>query len=329
MSDIFGAVGQVASSAIQAGAIKDATQMQIDALQKQRDFVYNQLDPNVVGPQATIGDIQRAQNRLALQGQIDPALLSTRYSAEAAQQKQLGELGAGSPADIVSRQAAGEAISGVPGMQDAKKQLVDQALHELSLGATLPPDIQAEIMKAGLERTGQTQGSAGPQGFGQPILRQLIGQAGLNLQTQRQQKAQQLVTTAQQLEQSRQSILGSLFPNLSSVQLNTLKGTQGALQLSDALVPEAGLSGSNIANIWLARVGATNQLAQSAANAAAAGGVAQSQAWAPVGPAVGSALGQSGLFPSTKSLWNSAVGGGVDPSSGMSQAETLASIGGV
>jgi len=310
MSDIFGAVGQVASAAIQASAIKDATQMQVDALEKQRKFVYDQLDPNVIGPQATIGDIQRAQNRLALQGQIDPALLSTRYAAEDKQAKFLAALGPGSTADTVAQKAASEALTGVPGMQEGKKQLVDQALHELSLGASLPPDIQAEIVKAGLERTGQTQGAAGPQGFGQPILRQLIGQAGLNLQTQRQQKAQQLMSTAQQLEQSRQSILGSLFPNLSSVQLNTMKGAQSALQLSDSLVPEAGLSGSNIANIWLARVGATNQLAQSAANAAAAGGVAQAQAWAPVAPAVGSALGQTGMFPTTKSLWNSAIGSG-------------------
>ena len=310
MSDIFGAVGQVASAAIQASAIKDATQMQVDALEKQRKFVFDQLDPNVIGPQATIGDIQRAQNRLALQGQIDPALLATRYAAEDKQAKFLSALGPGSTADTVAQKAASEALTGVPGMQEGKKQLVDQALHELSLGATLPPDIQAEIVKAGLERTGQTQGAAGPQGFGQPILRQLIGQAGLNLQTQRQQKAQQLMSTAQQLEQSRQSILGSLFPNLSSVQLNTMKGVQSALQLSDSLVPEAGLSGSNIANIWLARVGATNQLAQSAANAAAAGGVAQAQAWAPVAPAVGSALGQTGMFPTTKSLWNSAIGSG-------------------
>lgn len=327
MSDVFGAVGQVASSAIQADAIKTSTKMQIDALQRQKDFVFNQLDPNVIGPQATIADIQRTQNRLALQGQVDPALLSTRYAAENQQAAQLGQLGAGSPEDIVARQAAGEALTGVPGIQDAKKQLVDQALHELSQGATLPPDIQAEIMKAGLERTGQTQGAAGPQGFGQQILRQLIGQAGLNLQTQRQQKAQQLTTTAQQLEQSRQSILGSLFPNLSSVQLNTLKGTQGALQLSDALVPDAGLSGSNIANIWMARVGATNQLAQSAANAAAAGGVAQANAWAPVGPAVGSTLGQ--VAPSswtTRNLWNSAVGSGSSGANAGGDADAVAAL---
>src|SRR5574339_638015 len=103
---LFGAIGSVASAAIQAGALKEATQMQIEALQQARDFVYNQLDPNTINPQALAADIQNANARLALQGQIDPALLSSRYAAEASQAELLGKLGVDSQsvADIATKE---------------------------------------------------------------------------------------------------------------------------------------------------------------------------------------------------------------------------------
>src|SRR5690349_5361475 len=82
MSEIFGAVGSIASASIQAGAIKDATQMQIDALNKQRQFVYDQLDPSKIGGAASAQDVQNAQNRLALQALTDPTLLAQRYKSE-------------------------------------------------------------------------------------------------------------------------------------------------------------------------------------------------------------------------------------------------------
>lgn len=312
MSDIFGAVGQVAGAAISASAQKEATQMQIDALNRQKDFVFEQLDPNVIGPIATQADVDRAKNQLSLQAQIDPALLAQRYASENAIGQTASELGTGSPSDQISQLAVSEAKAGMPGGKEAQKALIDAALNELSLGATLPPDVQAEIMKAGLEKTGQVQGTAGAQGVGGQVLRTLLGTAGINLKQQRQQNAANLTKTAADLEQSRAGILGSLFPNLQNQQLNTLKGQQSVLQQSNALVPQAGIGGSDVANLWLARVGATNQLAQSSANAAAAGGAAQGQIWgntvANVAPYAGGAL--SGAYNWAKGL--------VSPSSSVS-----------
>src|SRR6266446_2642479 len=166
MGDTFGiggiaqAAGSVAAAAITSGAMKDATQMQIDALQRQKDFVFKQLDPSTISPLATQADISRAQNQLALQARIDPALLAQRYQAEGAIGKTAGELGAGSPSDQVAQVAVREAVAGVPGQKDAQKALVDAALKEIAQGATLPPDVQAELVKAGLEKTGQVQGTA-------------------------------------------------------------------------------------------------------------------------------------------------------------------------
>lgn len=302
MGEIFGAAGQVASAAMQAAAVREATQMQIDALERQRDFVFSQLEPSRVNREALQADINRAQSQLALQGVTDPAALATRYAAEDQILRQVLGLGAGSPADQVAQVAAQEAIAGTPGLQEGKNALVDAALQELRLGATLPPDVQAELVQAGLERAGETVGAAtGPRGTSGQLLRQIIGSAGVQLQAERQQRAAALMDAASNLEARRQSILGTLFPNLSAVQLNTLQGAQGALAQSNAMVPEAGLSGSDVANLWLARVGATNQLAQQAANAGAAGALGQAQAWQ---TGLGAAIGYgANALPSTASFF--------------------------
>lgn len=303
MAEIFGAVGQITAASMQASAIRDATQAQIDALDRQRQFVFDQLNPSRVNREALAADINRAQSRLALQGVTDPAALETRYAAEDQILRRVMGL-EGGPAEDVAAVAAQEAIAGTPGLDRAKNALVDAALRELELGATLPPDVQAELVQAGLERSGEVVGApTGGRGTSGQLLRQIIGSAGLQLQAERQQRAAALTGAASNLEARRQSILGTLFPNLSTVQLNTLQGAQSALQQSNLLVPEAGLGGGDIAKIWLARVGATNQLAQQTAGINAAGAMGAAQAWQP-GLAAAINYG-AGALPSTQSVWQS------------------------
>jgi hypothetical protein len=299
---IFGAAGQIAAASMQADAIKQATKMQIDALNKQRQFVYDNLNPSVVNAQAYQADVNRANNQRALQAQIDPALAAQRTASETAISDQLSKIGQQS--GKVSGQATTEALAGVPGMQDLKSQLVDQAMKELSMGATLPPDVQAELVKAGLEKGGMSTGSASGQGQGGQVLRTILGTAGLQLKAQRQTQAAQLATSAQNLESSRQNILQNLFPSLNSVQLQNLGGAQSVLSQSNSMMPEAGLSGQNVANIWLARVGATNQLAQNAANAAASAAQQQGNVWA--GAVGGATRAIGGIIPQS---WNNTVSG--------------------
>jgi hypothetical protein len=297
----------VAGAAISANAMRDATNAQINALRQQRDFVFNNLNPNVVNAQSTAADVQNAQARLALQGQIDPALLQQRYQAEAAQGAQLDQLGRQS--GQVMNAATSEALAGTPGANEAKSKLIDAALGNLKAGATLPPDVQAELVKAGLEQSGMVTGAASGKGVGGQLLRTIIGQAGINLQMQRQQQAAQLATTASNLDATRQNILQGLFPRLASTQLSNLGGAQSVLNNSNSLMPQAGLTGSDVANIWLARVGATNQLSQSAADAQARNSIGQGQIWGNAVGGAGTALGNA-IPLSTVSGWINGGGGG-------------------
>ncbi len=306
MGEIFTAAGNIASSAIAANAQKEATQMQIDALNKQRDFVFQQLDPSVIGGQAKAADVQRAQDRLALQAKVDPALLDQRYASEKAITKQLTDLTSGtSNSQKVADQATAEALA-PNALAPGKQALIDAALKEIAAGATLPPDLQNELVQSGLEKSGRVTGTAGGgSGLGGNILRTMVGNAGLQLRQQRLEQAKGLLGQAANLEQSRAQILGTLFPNLNTVAQNNLKATQGVLQQSNSMVPEAGLGGSDIANIWLARVGATNQLAQSAADAASRGAQAQGQIWS---QGLGNAIGYGAkALPTTSDFFKSAA----------------------
>jgi hypothetical protein len=287
MGNILGFVGQIAGSAIQAGATEKVTQMQLDAIKQQQKLVYSSLDPNVIGPQSTQADILRAQQQLALQGQIDPQLLQTRYTAEGGLKNQLDQLlSSNSPADQVSALAAKTALTPTPGLDSVKNKLVDAALEDLKAGATLPPDVEAQIVQHGLERSGMVTGKSTAQGVGGTMLRTIFGDAGVKLKAQREAQAATLANSAQQLDTARSQVLGSLFPNLTAQQTAKLASTGATFGATQAAVPQAGLSGTDIANIWMARVGATNQLTQSAANAASQGAMAQGQIW---GNAVGGA----------------------------------------
>jgi len=265
---IIGAVGSIAGSAIQASAQKKIMQMQLDSIKKQQEFVYNELNPTKINAQASEADRQRAQARLRLQGKVDPAALAARYAGE---QKVLeGVQGVGqASSDQLAAMAASETAANAGQFEAVKAKMIDQAMTELDAGATLPPDVQAELVKAGLERSGSVSGAAGSPGFGGNIIRKLIGQEALKLQADRQARAQQLSTTAQNLDTARANIIGSLFPRLQQQQMGNITMGQSGVSLSEALKPDAGLSGTDIANLWLARVGATNQLAGQARNAEA------------------------------------------------------------
>lgn len=272
-SGLFGAAGSIIGGMMTADAIENATDKQIEAIEKQRQFVFDQLNPDKIGNKARAADIQRVQERLRLQGITDPELLKQRYDAQQAISQRLAGL-TGDEADRVGAVAAEEAIRGTQGLEDVKTRLIDTALQELNAGATLPPDVQAELVGAGLERTGQTTGSAA-SGIRGNLLKELIGTAALQLKADRQKRATELAQAAQDMDIKRQAVLGQLFPNLAQKSLAKLGATQSVLAQSNQMVPEAGLGGADIANLWLARVGATNQLSQSAADVAARGAIGQ------------------------------------------------------
>ncbi len=318
MGDILGFVGQIGAASISSQAAQQAQETQLAAIKQQRDFVYSQLDPNLISQQMTSADAARAKNQLALQGQIDPALLQARYASEAKMNDLLGKLGVQS--GQVADQATKEALAGTPGLTDAKNKLVDAALAQLKQGATLPPDVEAQLVQSGLETSGQATPGAGGVGAGMGVggtmLRTILGTAGVNLQMQRQKQASDLLTSAGNLDAQRQQILQGLFPALQAQQISTLSGTGGVFGTAAGAAPQAGPTGADIGNIWLARVGATNQLMGQAGAVGAAGALAQGSIWS-------NALG--GATSSAGNLYNKYINPGGGGGGGNSYSPSILS----
>lgn len=269
--------GTILEASTQWVAQRDAARAYQAAADKQSRLIKSmekrteeQMDPALVNQLAYEYDVKRAQNRLALQRQIDPALAELRGASEKAITSQLSGFDRGT-ADQLAELTAAEATGGVPGAEAMQSQLMSRALENLKLGATLPPDVQAELMQAGLEGAGAVTGRASGAGIGGTLLRQVLGSGALNLQAQRRQEAQSMATAAMGMESQRQNILQALFPKLKEQQLQNLQANMSGLQLADTMTPEAGLGGQNIANIWLSRLGALNDLTMTRGNIQAQG----------------------------------------------------------
>jgi hypothetical protein len=283
---IFGAVGSVVGAVIAGDAAKKATQMQSQAIDEAKGLVGSGLSPDTVQGIATRADTQHANQQLALLKQINPSLYQALQTGSAGVAAQAGGFGAGSESSAVANQAATEALQGDK-TKEGQQQLIDAALTQLKAGATLPPDVEAQLVQAGLESSGMVTQSASGRGVGGQQLRTILGTAGIQLQQQRQQQAAGLLTQAQGLQTARQNILQSLFPRLTQNQLGQLQGSESAYGTAAGATPQAGLGGSQIANVWLSRVGALNQLGLQGAGVRAAGELAQGQIW---GNAIGSAI---------------------------------------
>lgn len=286
-SGVLGGVGSVVSSAMAKSTAKKAAQDQKNALKKIQADLTKNLDPKMIADMAAAQDAARAQARLDLQAKIDPALAAQRSLSEDLITRQLTQIGK-APSDEIAALAASEGAKQTPGMEEMKRSLIDAALEDMRSGATLPPDVQAELMQAGLQQAGQVTGSAGGArgSVGSSILSQVLGTAGLQLQAQRRQEAAGLTAAASNLDAQRQQILQSLFPKLQAQQMQNLSAASGVLQQSNQMMPQAGLSGADVASLWLQRVGALNQntgqLGTLAANATLAQGQAKQNIWGTV-----------------------------------------------
>jgi hypothetical protein len=285
-------MGSIVTGFLSADAASHAADTQAGYIKTAQADIQKNMDPAVVNAQALAADQLRATNQISLQEQIDPSLAAQRVQSQKMLSTQLGGIGT-SASDTLSAQAAAEAAAAGPGEQASSAALTGQANQLLKAGATLPADVQASLMQSGLEQAGQATGSASARGAGGTILQQVLGMGGLQLQQQRQQQAASLMTTASGLDAQRSQILQGLFPRLQQQQMGNIGATSNILQQSNSMLPQAGLSGADVANVWLQRVGAQNQLTQQLGSVVSKGQLAAGQAtagaWGGVANLAGSA----------------------------------------
>jgi hypothetical protein len=254
---IIGGVFSYLGSREQAKTAKSIADKQMQALERMRRELYTELDPANVNAQAKGADVDRTLNSLGMQGKVDPKLLATRYTAAEnilnALNQPTGDAEALAGQLMTELQPGGAA-------EMLKTQLIDQAISEIEMGAELPGEIQQELVKTGLERAAQSGLGTSGDGAAADLVRRSIVGGALALQNQRQEKAAKLSESAIQLANQRAQILGNIFPNLKALQSETIKQAGAGLDMSTKNLPNVGLAGTDIANLLMARVGASNTL---------------------------------------------------------------------
>jgi hypothetical protein len=232
--------GAYFSSESQKKGAKSAQKYLLDALAKLKA-----IDIGQTVNLADARDIARFKTQFEVQKQHDPLLAQARETGV----KKLIEGLSDPQADAVLRAMQTDALKDNPQREQIIDQLFDDAQKELAAGATLPPEFQQELVRAGLESTsgagvgGDYRGAAGaPQ-------RQLLGQAGLNLKAFRLQQAGQATTMADALKQHRQAILTNAAATGENIAGQRQVRALNAFEAGQSSVPAIGLSGHDVANL--------------------------------------------------------------------------------
>jgi len=255
---IAGAVGAVSAAGAAGSAYlkkkagDKAASAQQSALKGQQKILAEEMSFERVNQAATEADKLRAQNRLALQKEIDPELAKVR---ELGKQKLLEEAqrpDASKGTTQIANKLVEENLQADPRLEALKDSIIGRAQQELDSGATLPPEFQADLVRAGVTQGGQAGFRPESKTIGGSIARAL-GLGGEQLKQSRQQQAVSLAGAADNLTSSRASILASIFPTVKAAEDTRKADAAATFGIGESTLPESGLTGREAANLQINR----------------------------------------------------------------------------
>lgn len=256
------AVAAGASAIAKKQAADKAAKAQKNAISAQETLLRKNLDPEALNRLAQQTDKERALNRIDLQKEVDPEIAQLR---EFSKQKLLDL--AQTPESSrqttqVANQLFQEGIQADPRIEALKSSIINRAQQDFNAGATLPPEFQAELVRAGIQQGAQAGiGTAGNTVGG--ATSRLLGSAGIQLQNQRTAEATALTNAAQGLTDARQRILANIFPTVKSVEDAQAGRAAAGLGIAEGMLPESGLTGQQAVDIQIAKSkGQANLLGQ-------------------------------------------------------------------
>lgn len=274
------AVGAAGAAYAKKNAADKAAGAQQSALKGQEKILGEELSRGRLNQEALAAERERAKNRIALQEEIDPELAAMRKLGKQQLLEQSQIPNASKESVQVAKQLFAENIQPSTGLEKLKDQIIGRAQEKLAQGATLPPEFQAELVRAGVSQGAQaglkpTQSTVGGR------LYQALGSAGVALQAQREQQAAGLAQTATGLQESRARILESIFPTITNAETSARQNAAANFGVGEETLPQAGLTGAEAANLQINRgntllkirgkkgaIEAQRQLATGEANAA-------------------------------------------------------------
>ncbi len=231
-------------------AADKAAEAQKNALKGQKKILEEELSYGKVNQQAVQAERQRAKDRIALQEEIDPELAQLRQLGKEQLLAQAKQPGASQQSVQVANQLFAEFQKPDQGIEHLKDQIISKAQEDLNRGATLPPEYQAELVRAGITAGSQAGLKTAQSTIGGKVT-QALGAAGVNLEQQRTQEAAGLAGVANNLEQSRAKLLESIFPTISQSEATQRAVAASTFGIGEQTLPQAGLTGQEAANLQI------------------------------------------------------------------------------
>jgi len=225
------------------------------------------IDVRTYKDKALSNDRAQYANWLKILQDVAPDLFKIR---EQSNQLFLDTLEPGQKADILGEKLFEEARGGVP--QDLQKvnpiidQLIGRSKEVLDLGGNISPEMQNQLLSAGLAQGAQSGTGIDRQGPTGNYLAKLLGTTSEALRSSRGAEASGLAQDAQSLQSgvdvlrnNRLSILGGLTNTFNAINQSkaNLAGAGQQYVLNNA--PKAGLGGSDVLNIMEANRNQKNQ----------------------------------------------------------------------
>jgi hypothetical protein len=246
------AASAAGAAAAKKHAADKAASAQSKALKGQKKILGEELSYNRVNQEAVAAERARAKERIRLQEEIDPELAQLRKLGKQQLLEEAQKPGASRESVQVAKQLFTENIKPDEGLEKLKDQIISKAQAKLAQGATLPPEFQAELVRAGVSQGAQaglkpTASTVGGR------LYQALGSAGVALEAQRTREAQELANTATGLQESRTKILASIFPTISQSEQTQRQIAGSNFAVGDQTLPQAGLTGAEAANLQINR----------------------------------------------------------------------------
>lgn len=246
------AAGAAGAAYAKSKAADKAAEAQKNALKGQKKILEEELSYNRVNQEAVNADRNRAKERIKLQEEVDPELAQLRQLGKQQLLEQAKQPGASQQSVQVANQLFAEFQKPDQGLEKLKDQIIGKAQEDLSRGATLPPEYQAELVRAGITAGSQAGLRTAQSTIGGKVT-QALGSAGVNLEQQRTAEAAGLANTANNLEQSRAKLLESIFPSISQSEATQRNIAASTFGIGEQTLPQAGLTGQEAANLQINR----------------------------------------------------------------------------